>query len=237
GYRKSTPGAAGIRWLSGVEATLKNIRSHFMFEDIKAVFHGDPAANNILEVITYPGVIAIYLHRLAHFFYKIKFPVLPRWINHLSRFLTGIDIHPGAAIGRYFFIDHGAGTVIGETAEIGDFCIIYHQVTLGGTSREKVKRHPTLGNHVVVGAGAKVLGAITIGHNCKIGAGAVVVSDVPSNSTVVGNPGHIIARDGRKVVDEELDSAQLPDPVARKIESLEQRIQQMEAAMEKKAKK
>ncbi|MFA5927890.1 MAG: serine O-acetyltransferase [Candidatus Margulisiibacteriota bacterium] len=199
-----------------------------MFEDIRAVFHGDPAANNLLEVITYPGVIAIYFHRLAHLLYKLRIPVLPRWINHLSRFLTGIDIHPGARIGKYFFIDHGSGTVIGETAVIGDYCILYHQVTLGGTSRERVKRHPTLGHHVVVGAGAKILGAITIGHNCKIGADAVVVKDVPSNSTVVGNPGHIVARDGHKVMDEELDSALLPDPVSKRINELEQRLKKLE---------
>ncbi|MFC1596053.1 serine O-acetyltransferase EpsC [Candidatus Margulisiibacteriota bacterium] len=199
-----------------------------MFEDIKAAFHGDPAANNILEVITYPGVVAIYLHRLSHLLYKIKLPVLPRWINHFSKFLTGIDIHPGATIGRYFFIDHGTGVVIGETAEIGDYCILYHQVTLGGTCRDKVKRHPTLGNHVVIGAGASVLGAINIGHNCKIGAGAVVVKEVPANSTAVGNPAYIITRDGHKVVDEELDMGTLPNPLARKLEDLEKRLVELE---------
>ena len=201
-----------------------------MFEDVKAVFHGDPAARNILEVMTYPGLIAIYFHRVAHFLFKFKVPVLPRWINHLALFLTGIDIHPGAKIGRYFFIDHGQGVVIGETAEIGDYCILYHQVTLGGTRRDRVKRHPTLGNHVVVGAGASVLGDVNIGHNCKIGAGAVVIKDVPLNSTVVGNPGHIITRDGQKVMDEVLDSAKLPDPVAKRMDSIEKRLRQLEGA-------
>ena len=154
---------------------------------------------------------------------------MPRWINHFAKFLTGIDIHPGAKIGKYFFIDHGTGVVIGETATIGDFCIIYHGVTLGGTSRKNVKRHPSLGNHIVVGAGAKILGNITVGHNCKIGAGAVVVKDVPRNSTVVGNPGYIIVREGQKIVDEELDTAKLPDPIARKLEELELRIKDLES--------
>jgi len=200
-----------------------------MFEDIRAAFCYDPAAKNIFEVITYPGVIAIYLHRVAHFLYILKIPVLPRWINHFSRFLTGIDIHPGATIGKYFFIDHGSGTVIGETAVIGNHCVLYHQVTLGGTNIQRTKRHPTLGDHVVVGAGAKVLGAITINNNCKIGAGAVVVKDIPENSTVVGNPGYIIKSDRQKVVDEILDHDKLPNPLAKKFKLLEERIAELES--------
>ena len=199
-----------------------------MFSDIKAVFHGDPAAKNIVEVLMYQGLYAIWLHRIAHFLYKLKIPIIPRFISQVNRFLTQIEIHPGSKIGRYFFIDHGCGTVIGATAIIGEHVIVYHQVTLGGTGKEKGKRHPTIGNHVVIGAGAKVLGNITIGDNCKIGAGAVVTHNVPSNSTVIGNPGRIIVREGKKLVDEELDQILHFDPIGKTIQNLTKRIIQLE---------
>lgn len=161
-------------------------------EDIDCVFGRDPAARNTLEVLTtYPGLHAILMHRLSHWLWGRGFKWLARMNSHLARWLTGIEIHPGATIGRRFFIDHGMGVVIGETAEIGDDCTLYHGVTLGGTSWEKGKRHPTLKEGVVVGAGAKVLGPITIGSNGRVGSNAVVVKDVPDNATVVGVPGRI----------------------------------------------
>lgn len=166
-------------------------------EEINCVFERDPAARNALEVITtYPGLHAVLLHRLSHRLWQSGFKLLARMNSHFARWITGIEIHPGATIGRRFFIDHGMGVVIGETAEIGDDCTLYHGVTLGGTSWEKGKRHPTLKNGVVVGAGAKVLGPITIGTNGRIGSNAVVVKDVPDNATVVGIPGRIAGGGG-----------------------------------------
>jgi serine O-acetyltransferase len=202
-----------------------------MFEDIKVVFQRDPAARNIFEVLLYPGVWAIYIHRLAHFLYKIKIPFIPRLISQISRFLTGIEIHPGAKIGKRFFIDHGMGVVIGETAEIGDDVTMYHGVTLGGTTLEKKKRHPTIGNHVVIGAGAKVLGAITIGDNSLIGAGAVVVKSAPPNSTLVGNPAKYVVLEGHKVQNEvdKLLHGELPDIIEKEIEELRERIKKLES--------
>jgi len=164
-----------------------------MFSDIKAVFDRDPAAANIFEVLLYQGVWAIYLHRFSHLLYKIGIPFLPRLISQISRFLTGIEIHPGAKIGKGFFIDHGAGVVIGETTEIGNNVTIYQGVTLGGTGLNKGKRHPTIGNNVVIGASAIVLGAIMIGNNSKIGAGSVVTKSVDQDTTVVGNPARIVS--------------------------------------------
>lgn len=165
-------------------------------EDIDCVFERDPAARNTLEVLTaYPGLHAILMHRLSHFLWTRGFKWLARMNSHLARFLTGIEIHPGATIGRRFFIDHGMGVVIGETGEIADDCTLYHGVTLGGTSWEKGKRHPTLLNGVVVGAGAKVLGPITVGADARIGSNAVVVKDVPDGATVVGVPGRIAGGD------------------------------------------
>lgn len=198
-------------------------------EDIKSVFERDPAAKNILEVLLcYPGFHAIIMHRIAHFLYRHKFFLLARIISQFSRFLTGIEIHPGARIGRRFFIDHGMGVVIGETTEIGNDVTLYQGVTLGGTGKEKGKRHPTIGNNVVVGAGAKVLGSITIGDNSRIGAGAVVVESVPPNSTVVGVPGRVVRRNGVKPVKIDLEHGDLPDPVARKLEELENRLNHLE---------
>lgn len=195
-----------------------------MYGEIKAAFHGDPAAKNIFEVLMYQGIWAIWLHRLAHFLFKFNVPVLPRFISQFSRFFTGIEIHPGAVIGKEVLIDHGMGVVIGETAEIGDHCIIYQGVTLGGTKREPGKRHPTIGNHTVIGAGAMVLGNIKIGNNCRIGANAVVTRDVADNCTVVGNPGRIIIQDGKRIVDEDLDWNNLPDPIEKTFTNIIERI-------------
>ena len=162
-------------------------------EDLSVVFQRDPAARNYFEILTtYPGVHALILHRLAHFLWSIKLKLIARIFSHLARILTGIEIHPGAQIGRRFFIDHGMGVVIGETSIIGDDCTLYHGVTLGGTSWKKGKRHPTLKNNVVIGAGAKVLGPITLGNNSKVGSNAVVVNDIPNDSTAVGIPAKII---------------------------------------------
>jgi serine O-acetyltransferase len=189
-------------------------------EDIETVFERDPAARSVLEVILcYPGLHAVWLHRIAHWFWNHRLKLLARIISHFSRWLTGIEIHPGAKIGRRFFIDHGMGVVIGETAEIGDDVTIYHQVTLGGTSTKKGKRHPTIGNNVVIGAGAKILGPVKVGDNCKIGANSVVIKNVPPNSTVVGIPGKVVKREGITPTKVDLEHGKLPDPV---MESLKQ---------------
>jgi serine O-acetyltransferase len=197
--------------------------------DIKAARARDPAASSNLEVIVaYPGFHARELHRLAHTLHEHHVPVLPRVISHLGRFITGIEIHPGATIGDGLFIDHGMGVVIGETAEIGDDCHLYQGVTLGGTSTKKEKRHPTLERNVAVGAGAKLIGAITVGENASIGAGSVVVTNVPPNATVVGVPGHVVAyRDpGSDTV------LHLPDPEWDRITALEQRVDELLARLE-----
>jgi len=189
-------------------------------KDIKAVFNRDPAAISTLEVLlAYPGFHARQFHRLAHTLFRWHIPVLPRLIAHTSRFLTGIEIHPGAKIGDGFFIDHGMGVVIGETSEIGNNTTLYQGVTLGGTSHQRTKRHPTLGNNVVVGVGAQLIGDITIGDNSKIGAGSVVVTSVPANATVVGVPGRVVA-----IRNPDTDTVErLPDPVGEKLENLERR--------------
>src|SRR5438874_10649510 len=198
-------------------------------EQFDTVFERDPAAKSRLEILLcYPGFHAILLHRFAHRLYEWKLPLVPRIISQFSRFLTGIEIHPGATIGRRFFIDHGSGVVIGETTEIGDDCLLYQGVTLGGTGNEKGKRHPTLGNRVVVGTGAKVLGGIRIGNNVKIGAGSVVVRPVPDNSTVVGIPGRIVKRSGENEI---LEHGNLPDPEGQDIEDLKQRVAALETQL------
>jgi serine O-acetyltransferase len=195
-------------------------------EQINTIFQEDPAAKSVLEIFfCYPGFHAILIHRLAHKLYKAGLPLLPRILSQISRFLTGIEIHPGAQIGRRFFIDHGSGVVIGETTEIGDNVLIYQGVTLGGTGKEKGKRHPTLGNDVVVGTGAKVLGNITIGDHVKIGAGSVVIRSVPDHSTVVGIPGKVVRA---RADNEQLEHGRLPDPEGQAIEELSRRIEQLE---------
>jgi serine O-acetyltransferase len=195
--------------------------------DFKIVFERDPAARNWLEVLTcYPGFHALALHRVSRWLWNMGIPLFPRLLSHFSRFLTGIEIHPGATIGQGVFIDHGMGVVIGETAIIGDYALIYQGVTLGGTGKESGKRHPTLGENVVVGAGAKVLGNIQIGHNVRIGAGSVVLREVPSDCTVVGVPGRIVYRSGERV--EPLEHGRLPDSEAQVIRALVDRIEALE---------
>ncbi len=201
-------------------------------EQIQTIFREDPAAKSVLEVVLcYPGFHAILLHRLAHKLYKMNVPLVPRLISQISRSLTGIEIHPGASIGRRFFIDHGMGVVIGETAEIGDDVLLYQGVTLGGTGKERGKRHPTVGNHVVIGTGAKVLGNIRVGDCVKIGAGSVVVHPVPDHSTVVGIPGRVVRIAGEAVPEESLEHGTLPDPEAQEIDELRRRLDELEAQL------
>ena len=200
-------------------------------EDLKSIYDRDPAARSNLELLLcYPGLHAIWGHRVNHWLWKHKFLLLARWLSHVMRFLTGIEIHPGAKIGPRFFIDHGMGVVIGETSEVGADVTLYHGVTLGGTSLEKGKRHPTVGDCVVVGAGAKILGAITIGEGSRIGANAVVVKSVPANSVVVGVPGQVVVRSKPRAVGEmpDLEHGQLPDLVGTTLTSLMERVGKME---------
>ena len=201
-------------------------------EDIRTVVEKDPAARNGLEVlICYPGIWAQILHRPAHFLYNYNLKLLARIISQLARFFTGIEIHPGAKIGRRLFIDHGMGIVIGETTEIGDDCMLYQGVTLGGTGKDAGKRHPTLGNRVMVSSGAKVLGPFTVGDDAKIGSGAVVLKEVPAGCTVVGVPGRIVK--GPRPMTEEMDQVHLPDPVTREMEQLKKRIAKLEKMLNK----
>lgn len=205
--------------------------------DISAVFERDPAARSLLEVLTcYPGLHALQMHRIAHFFYRHRLYFIARFISHINRFFTGVEIHPGAKIGQGVFIDHGMGVVIGETTEIGDNVTLYQGVVLGGSGKEKGKRHPTIGNHVVIAAGAKVLGSFRVGDRARIGAGAVVLTEVPPNSTVVGIPGRVVKENGQRVEPINLDHTNLPDPVdrllrgmAKRIEELEMRLRRIEA--------
>nr|AIA16016.1 tRNA synthetases class I (C) catalytic domain protein [uncultured bacterium] len=207
---------------------LRNMKS-----DIQAVLENDPAARNMFEVVfTYSGLHAIWAHRFAHALFKRKWFTLARIISQTSRFFTGIEIHPGARIGERLFIDHGMGIVIGETCEIGDNVIIYQGVTLGGTGKEKGKRHPTIGNNVVLASGAKVLGSFKVGDNVNIGANSVVLREVPANSTVVGIPGRIVKRNGARVVDR-LDHAQLPDPVIEMLRAMQKEVAELRAELEK----
>jgi len=202
--------------------------SVIFYADIRAAQRRDPAAKSFIEVILlYPGLHALIYYRIAHFFYQTHLFFLARLLSQSARFFTGIEIHPGAKIGKRFFIDHGLGVVIGETAIVGDDVLLYQGTTLGGTGIVKGKRHPTVGNNVVIGAGAKVLGNITIGDNSYIGANAVVVKDVPSNSTVVGVPGRITKQDGKKM-DVGLDHVHILDPIMQSIEELQDRIKNLE---------
>lgn len=211
-------------------------------KDIQVIFERDPAAKSVLEVLlNYPGLHAIWFHRVSHFLYKKKWFVLARFISQVGRFFTHIEIHPGAKIGEGLFIDHGAGVVIGETAEVGDNVTIYQGVTLGGTGKEKGKRHPTIGNNVVISTGAKVLGSFKVGDNVRIGAGSVVLKEVPPNCTVVGVPGRIVVKDGEnlnknRINQIDLQHNNLPDPVQemllclqRQIHRLEEKVYQLEA--------
>lgn len=204
-------------------------------KDIKVIFERDPAARSFWEVVLcYPGLHAILFHRLAHKLYNKGFIILPRLISQFSRFLTGIEIHPGAKIGEGLFIDHGTGVVIGETAEVGNNVTLYQGVTLGGTGKQKGKRHPTVRNNVVIGTGAKVLGNIVIGDNARIGAGSVVNRDVPPNTTVVGIPGKIVIREGVNIADRDVEELidlhheNLPDPVAEMILCMQRKVARME---------
>jgi serine O-acetyltransferase len=216
---------------------IEHIFEHFA-SDVSAAFKKDPAADSIVTVLTsYPGIQAVLIYRVAHFFFKIGLPFVPRYLSNLAAQITGIDIHPGAKIGSDFFIDHGKGVVIGETAEIGDNVTIYQGVTLGGVSLERTKRHPTIGNNVVIGAGAKILGPITIGDNSKIGANSVVIKDVPPNSIVVGVPGRVVKKDKEEVKKVDLKHGDLPDPVKKYLENMEKRIKQLEEQIAIKEKK
>jgi serine O-acetyltransferase len=202
--------------------------------DIESIKARDPAAHSALEIVlTYSGVHAVIMHRAAHWFYKNGMVVIARIISQVSRFFTGIEIHPGAKIGKGLLIDHGSGVVIGETAEIGDYCLLYQGCTLGGTGKETGKRHPTLGNNVMVGCGAKVLGPFTVGDNAKIAANAVVLESVPANCTAVGVPARIIKQNGKRTCD--LDQVHIPDPVSQelcqyrvRLDKLEKRVKELE---------
>jgi serine O-acetyltransferase len=203
--------------------------------DLQAVFERDPAATSVFEVVlTYAGFHAICLHRMAHWLWQKHVPLIPRVISHLGRFLTGIEIHPGAQIGPGFFIDHGMGVVIGETTEIGESVILFQGVTLGGTGKERGKRHPTLGSHVVVGAGAKILGAITIGDHVKIGANSVVLRSVPAHSTVVGIPAKTVRVKDVDLPETILNHTDIPDPISERLEILEQEILRLKKKLEEK---
>ena len=197
------------------------------WEDAKYIASQDPAATGPLQVFfMYPGYHAVRWHRISHWLHIHKLRTLARGLSPFARFLTGVEIHPGAKIGKCLFIDHGMGIVIGETAEIGDYCNIYHGVTLGGTGKDKGKRHPTLGNHVLVGAGAKILGPVTVGDNARIGGNAVVLKEVPPNATVVGVPGVIVTKgdNQQQYCSWELDQVSLPDPIQQEIDQMQQRL-------------
>jgi serine O-acetyltransferase len=207
-------------------------------KDVGTIYERDPAARSLLEILfCYPGFHAIWFHRLGHWCWTHGLRLPGRFISHLSRFLTGIEIHPGARIGPGFFIDHGLGVVIGETTEIGENVTLYQGVTLGGTSHKKEKRHPTIGDNVVVGANAIILGPLTVGEGSRIGAGTVVIKEVPPNSTVVGVPGRVVVKDGVKVSDgegrppekrDDLDHGQLPDPVTEALKGINERMAALE---------
>lgn len=245
--RAARPAAAGTEPTPTLDGP--NVLDHLR-EDIDCVFDRDPAARSTWEVVTtYPGLHALWLHRLSHRLWRRGFHWMARMLSHIGRFLTGIEIHPGARIGRRFFIDHGMGVVIGETAEIGDDCTLYHGVTLGGTSWQKGKRHPTLGDNVVVGAGAKILGPIVVGAQARVGSNAVVVKDVPEGASVVGVPGHVVTpreeRERREAMARKMGfdaygtTRDMPDPFSNAINAmldhihvLEERLAELEKAGE-----
>ncbi len=211
-----------------IDRNLQKILDFFV-SDVTSAFKKDPAAHSLIEVLTsYPGIKAVLLYRISHFFFKLGMPYVPRYLSEISRQLTGIEIHPGADIGNEFFIDHSGGVVIGETSVIGNNVTIYQGVVLGGVSMDPVKRHPTLGDNIVVGTGAKLLGPIKIGDNVRIGANSVVVSDVPPNSLVVGVPGRVVSRKGEKIEKIDLRHGNLPDPLAITLSTLNDRIEYLE---------
>ena len=201
----------------------------FFISDVSSAFRKDPAANSLMEVLTsYPGIKGVLIYRISHFFWKLGMPFVPRYLSEIGRQLTGIEIHPGAQIGNEFFIDHGAGVVIGETSIIGNNVTLFQGVVLGGVSMDPIKRHPTLGDNIVVGTGAKLLGPITIGDNVRIGANSVVVMDVPPNSVVIGVPGRIVSRKGEKIEKIDLRHGDLPDPLSITVSNLNNRILELE---------
>lgn len=203
-----------------------------MKSDIQAVFDNDPAARSVFEVVfTYSGLHAVWAHRVAHRFFRMRWFTLARIISQISRFMTGIEIHPGARIGKRLFIDHGMGVVIGETCEIGDDVVLYQGVTLGGTGKEKGKRHPTIGNNVFISSGAKVMGSFRVGDNSKIGANAVVLAEVPPNSTVVGFKARVVKRDGVSI--NKFDHEKLPDPVVEMFRGMELQVQELKKEVER----
>ncbi|MGB8699683.1 MAG: serine O-acetyltransferase [Thermosynechococcaceae cyanobacterium] len=227
--RKPTPLASDVPFSLGIDRLWSGLQA--IASDFRIIFERDPAARNGLEVLLcYPGFHALVLHRFAHELHRLQLPVIPRLIAHIGRFLTGIEIHPGAAIGKGVFIDHGMGVVIGETAIVGDYTLIYQGATLGGTGKEIGKRHPTLGQQVVVGAGAKILGNIQIGDCVRIGAGSIVLRDVPSDCTVVGVPGRNLCRPSGPFCP--LDHNQMPDAEATAIRVLLSRIEQLEQQLQ-----
>lgn len=206
-----------------------------LLDDARSIAQRDPAAKSVIEVmLLYSGFHAVVFHRIAHWFYKKKMFFIARLISQISRFFTGIEIHPGAVIGKGLFIDHGMGVVIGETAEVGDNCTIYHGVTLGGTGKDTGKRHPTVGNNVLIGAGAKILGPFKIGDNSMIGAGSVVMEEVEPNSTVTGSKARTVKRNGRRVAPSvDLDQIHIPDPVAQELCKILMRIEYLESVIKK----
>ena len=206
-----------------LSAALETLR-----DDLRAARDRDPAAHSTAEILLYQGLHAVWMHRGAHALYVREHRFTARLVSQISRFLTGIEIHPGARIGRGLFIDHGMGVVIGETAEIGDDVTLYQGVTLGGTGKQGGKRHPTVGDRVIVGTGAQVLGPLIIGDDAKVGAGAIVIKDVPADTTVVGNPGRPVAASGRRVPGPELEHTRLPDPIAETLETLTRRVTELE---------
>ncbi|NHJ21646.1 MAG: serine O-acetyltransferase [Candidatus Lokiarchaeota archaeon] len=212
-----------------MKQNLKRILDFFI-SDVNAAFNKDPAARTLIEVLTsYPGIKAVLLYRIAHFFWKLGVPFIPRYISDIARELTAIDIHPGAEIGSEFFIDHGAGVVIGETSEIGNNVTMYAGVVLGGTKLEQTKRHPTIGNNVVIGTGAKILGPVIIGDDVRVGANSVVVNDVPPHCVVVGVPAKIVSKKGERIERVDLRHGDLPDPISIAISRLDKRIKELEA--------
>ena len=218
-----------LLWIIGAFLALGAVVRLAFAREVKACFERDPAARNLVEVLlTYSGLHVIIAHRIAHALDQLKLPVLPRLLMALARGFTGVEVHPAATIGRGLFIDHGFGVVIGETAVLGDNVTLFQGVTLGGTGKEKGKRHPTIGDNVVIGAGAKVLGNITVGRDSMIGANAVVIRDVPEHSTVVGVPGRITRTKDRQFPGINLDHTHLPDPLAERLETLQHEIDTLE---------